>query len=125
MIYRAFSGSSVGKKNICLQSRKPWFDSWVGKIFWRMDRLCTPVFLGFPCGSAGKNLTAIRKTWVRSLGWEDALEKRGHSLWCFGLENSSIQLYSPWVRKESDTTVLFRDKGPCCLSILYIIVGIC
>ena len=41
-----------------------------------MDRLCTPVFLGFPCGSAGKNLTAIRKTWVRSLGWEDALEKR-------------------------------------------------
>ena len=29
-------------------------DSWVGKIHWRRDRLPTPVFLGFPCGSAGK-----------------------------------------------------------------------
>ena len=28
--------------------------SWVGKIRWRRDRLPTPVFLGFPCGSAGK-----------------------------------------------------------------------
>ena len=23
----------------------------------------------FPCGSAGKNLPAMRETWVRSLGW--------------------------------------------------------
>ena len=30
------------------------FYSWVGKICWRGDRLPTPVFLGFPCGSAGK-----------------------------------------------------------------------
>ena len=30
------------------------FDSWVGKIHWRGDRPPTPVFLGFPCGSAGK-----------------------------------------------------------------------
>ena len=29
-------------------------DSWVGKICWRRDRLPTPVFLGFPCGSAGQ-----------------------------------------------------------------------
>ena len=35
-------------------SRRPWFDSWVGKIPWRQDRLPSPVFLGFPCGSAGK-----------------------------------------------------------------------
>ena len=28
--------------------------SWVGKIRWRRDRLPTPVFLGFSCGSAGK-----------------------------------------------------------------------
>ena len=33
------------------------FDSWVGKICWRRDRLCTPAFLGFPCGSAGKEST--------------------------------------------------------------------
>ena len=31
------------------------FDSWVGKIRWRRDRLPTPVFWGFPCGSAGKD----------------------------------------------------------------------
>ena len=39
---------------IHLQCRKPWFDSWVGKIRWRRDRLPTSIFLGFPCGSAGK-----------------------------------------------------------------------
>ena len=27
-----------------LQSRRPRFDSWVGKICWRRDRLPTPVF---------------------------------------------------------------------------------
>ena len=38
---------------ICLQCRRPWFNSWVWKIPWRGNRLPTPVFLGFPCGSAG------------------------------------------------------------------------
>ena len=91
------------------------FESWDGKIHWRSDRLPTPVFLGFPRGSAGKesacnagdlssvsglgkslgegksytfqyswaslvtqlvkNPPAMWKTWVRSLGWEDPLEK--------------------------------------------------
>ena len=39
---------------IRLQCRRPRFDSWLRKIWWRRDRLPTPVFLGFPCGSAGK-----------------------------------------------------------------------
>ena len=56
-----------GKTNTILYSKKKkkkekestcnailQFDSWVGKIHWRRDRLLTPVFLGFPCGSAGK-----------------------------------------------------------------------
>ena len=30
---------------------------------------------GFPGGSDGKNLPAMRETWVRPLGWEDPLEK--------------------------------------------------
>ena len=34
--------------------RRPQFNSWVRKILWTRDRLSTPVFLGFPCGSAGK-----------------------------------------------------------------------
>ena len=45
------------------------------KIRWRRDRLPTPVFLDFPCGSAGKEWPAMRETWVRSPGWEDPLEK--------------------------------------------------
>ena len=33
---------------------RSWFDSWIGKIPWRMDRLPTPVFMGFPGVSDGK-----------------------------------------------------------------------
>ena len=74
-IYVGFPDSWAGKR-ICLQCRGPWFNSWVGKIPWRRDRLPTPVFLGFPCGSAGiKDLPAMQETWVQSLGWEDPLEK--------------------------------------------------
>ena len=46
-----------------------------GKIPWRRDRLPTPVFLGFPGGSVGKESACNVEIWVRSLGWEDALEK--------------------------------------------------
>ena len=37
-----------------LAMQETQFNSWVGKTPWRRDRLLTPVFLGFPCGSAGK-----------------------------------------------------------------------
>jgi len=37
-----------------LLCRRPQFDSRARKIHWRRDRLPIPVFLGFPCGSAGK-----------------------------------------------------------------------
>ena len=33
------------------------FDSWVGKIPWRRDRLPTPVFMGLPDGSNNKEST--------------------------------------------------------------------
>ena len=40
-------------KNLpAMQETLVWF--WVWKICWRRGRLPTPVFLGFPCGSAGK-----------------------------------------------------------------------
>ena len=32
--------------------------------------------ISFPGAQMGKNLPAMRKTWVRSLGWEDPLENR-------------------------------------------------
>ena len=47
------------------------FDSWVRKIPWRRDRLPTPVLLGFPGGSDGKEFTCN----VGDLGWEGPLEK--------------------------------------------------
>ena len=50
---KGFPDNSTGKK-ICLQCRRPWFNSWFGKIHWRRDRLPTLVFLDFPGGSDGK-----------------------------------------------------------------------
>ena len=74
----------------------------VGKIYWRRDRLPTPVFLGFPCGSTGKESACN----VEDLGSIPGLgrslgEGEGYSLQYSGLENS---LYSPWGCKESDMT---------------------
>ena len=56
-----------------------------------------------------KNLPAVRETWVRSLGWEDPLEEGTvNPLQYSCLENPhgqrSLAGYSPWGRKESDTT---------------------
>ena len=51
-------------------------DSWVGKSLWRRDRLPTPVFLGFPCGSAGKESACnAGDLGLRSLVWENPLQK--------------------------------------------------
>ena len=46
--------SPVAQLIICLQCRRPQFDSWVGKIPWRRDRLPTPEFTGFSGGSDNK-----------------------------------------------------------------------
>ena len=51
------------------------FDSWVGKILWRRDRLPIPVFQGFPLAQLIKNLPAMQETWVGSPGWKEHLEK--------------------------------------------------
>ena len=65
------------------------FDSWVGKIHWRRDRPPTPVFLGFPAGSAGKESACN----ARDLGSIPRLERfpgegKGYPLQYSGLENS-------------------------------------
>ena len=85
-----FPDSSVGKKIICLQCRRPWFTSWFEKIRWRRDRLPTPVFLGFPCGSAGKESACN----VGDLGLIPGLGRspgkgKGYPLQYFGLENTT------------------------------------
>ena len=80
---------------ICLQFRRPQFDSWVWKICWKRDRLLTPVFLGFPVSQLVKNLRAMRETWVRSLGWEDPLEK-GKATWPGVFQTSILAWRIPW-----------------------------
>ena len=50
-----------------------------------------------------KNLPAIWKTQVWSLGWEDPPEKERLPTQVFW-PGESHGLYSPWGRKESDTT---------------------
>ena len=58
-------------------------------IPWKRDRLPTPVFLGFPCGSAGKESACNVGDLAQSLGWEDPLEKgKATPLQYTGLENS-------------------------------------
>ena len=74
---------------ICLQCRRSRFVSWVRKICWRRDRLPTPVFLGFPCGSAGKESACN----VGDVGLIPGLgrfpgEGKGYSLQYSGLKNS-------------------------------------
>ena len=50
-----------------------------------------------------KNPPAMRETWVRSLGWEDPLEK-GTDITPVFWPGEFHGLYSPWGHKESDTT---------------------
>ena len=61
----------------------------VGKIRWRRDRLPTPVFFGFPCGSAGKEsaCTAGNLGSIPGLGRSPG-EGKGYPIWYSGLENS-------------------------------------
>ena len=77
-----------------LRCRRPQFDSWVGKICWRRDRLPSLAFLGFPCGSAGKESACN----VRDLGLAPGLgrspeEGKGYPTQYSGLENS-MDFYS-------------------------------
>ena len=57
-------------------------------------------YLGFPVTQLVKNLPEMRETWVRSLGWEDPLEKgkATHS----GILAWRIPWTIPWGHKESD-----------------------
>ena len=98
-------GSSAGKEPTW---NPTWFNSWLGKILWRKDRVPTPVFLGFPGGSVGKESACNEG----DLGLIPGLGRspgggRGNQLQYSCLENShrqrTLEGYSPWGHKESDT----------------------
>ena len=85
---------------MCLQCRRPGFDPWVGKIPWRRERLPTPVFLGFPCGSAGKESTCNAGDLgsILRLGRSPG-EEKGYPLQYSGLENSmDFTVTKNWTR---------------------------
>ena len=67
----------------------PWFCSWARKILWGRDRLPTPVFIGFPCGSAGKDSScnAGNLGWIPELGRSPG-EGNSYRLQYSGVENS-------------------------------------
>ena len=70
-----------------------WFDSLVGKIHWRRNRLPTPVFSGFPGGSAGKESACNVGDLGSIAGWEDPLEKEMAT-------HSSIFIWTiPWTEE--------------------------
>ena len=79
----------LSSKESACQCKRLRFDPWVRKIIWRRERQHTPVFLGFPCGSAGKQSTCnvgdlgLIPGLGRSLG-----EGKGYPLQYSGLENS-------------------------------------
>ena len=97
-IYRIYPQARCFVFMFVFRHLRPWFNFWIGKICWRRDRLPTPVFLGFPGGSAGKESACN----VEDLGLIPGLgrspgEGKGCSLQYYGL-------YNPWSCKESDTT---------------------
>ena len=72
---------------------------WADKIPWRRDRLPTPVFLGFPGGSAGKESACD----VGDLGSIPELGRspgdgKGYPLYYSGLENDMDRISMGWQR---------------------------
>ena len=89
---------------IIYECRRPQFNSWVRKSHWKRDIPPTPVFLGFPCDSAGKESTCNA---------EDLSSIPGLGRFPWRREKLPIpvfwpgefhKLYGPWGGQESDMT---------------------
>ena len=80
------------------------------KTHWRRDRLPTPVFLGFPCGSAGKEsaYNAGDLGLITGLGRSPG-EGKGYPLQYSGLENSPCTVESMGSQRvrQDWTTITF------------------
>ena len=68
MIYICIPSDSDGR--VCLQFRRPVFDPWVGKVFWRRELQATPVFL--PGEFHGQRSLVAYSPWGHRAGhdWE-------------------------------------------------------
>ena len=101
-LHASTHGSSAGKR-MHLQHRRHWFDSWAGKICWRRDRLPTPVFLGFPGDSPGKE-SACNVGDLGSISWLGRPLEKGWLPTSVFWPGEFNGLYSPWGCKELDMT---------------------
>ena len=81
-----FLPTELSGKSAC---RRPRFDSWVGNMPWRWDRLPTPVFLGYSCGSASKESACSAGDLASVPGLGRSPEGKGYPLPYSGLENST------------------------------------
>ena len=91
----------------------------VWKIPWRRDRLPTPVFSGFPCGSAGKESPCNERdlSSIPELGRSPG-EKNGHPLQYTGIWSiTGHELYTKFqLKKKSGTpsySLLFTGQKSC------------
>ena len=75
-------------------------------VFLYLSKLHKRRDLVHPVAQLVKNPPAMQETWVRSLGWEDPLERKMPPTPGFW-PGEFHGLYSPWGCKESDTTEQF------------------
>ena len=90
IIRQLLGGSLVAQQlKTLLQCNRSQFDTWAGKICWRRGSLLTPVFLGFPGSSAGKESTCNSGDLGSTPGWgRSPWEWNSYLLQYSGLENS-------------------------------------
>ena len=96
-----------------LQLQRHQFNSWVGKICWRNDRLLNPLFLGFPGGSAVKESACN----AGDLGSNYGLgrppgEGKGYPFQYSGLENSMDSVVHGTLRRHF-LTIQDEKLGSC------------
>ena len=83
-----FPVSAAGKKSAC-SARDPGSIPGLGRSSGEGIGYPLQYFWVSLVAQLVRNLPAMRETWVRSLGWEDPLEKgKGYPLQYSGLENS-------------------------------------
>ena len=73
-LYRRFPDSSVGKESAC-NARDPGSIPGLGRSAGEQKGYPLQYSWASLVAQLVKNLPAMQETWVRSLGWEDALEK--------------------------------------------------
>ena len=98
------SGASLVKNQPAIQESLVQF--WVGEIPWKRDRLPTPVFIGFPGGSDGKesacnagdlgSIPGLGRCPRGGMATHSSILARGVS------EQRSLLCYRPWGHKELD-----------------------